>query len=71
MTRREIEKEIKGIRQLMDSMWDRVDSLQDNIENDEFYDILDEVKSSISNSGKEFSQAVGIYQNGDLDDELE
>ena len=71
MTRQEIEKCHKRILQKIEDLVNEIDILQDSVENEDYFDNLSEAKYTLDGVGQEVHKAVGIYENGGLDDELE
>lgn len=71
MTRAQANKKIQRINKLMEEARNEIEDMQDQFENDGFYDGLEETKYTIENALGEFSKATSIYEDGGLDDELE
>ena len=70
MTRKQFEKEKRLIEQKMEELRNDIQNLQDEFENDDFFDYLAEAKYGLDNAGQEFYKAMNIYEDGGLDNEL-
>lgn len=71
MTRNRFERRKRLIEQRIEELRNEVESLQDEFENDDFFDYLAEVKCRLDDAGQEFYKAINIYEDGGLDNELE